>query len=342
MNTVLTIISAVLVFGIMIFIHELGHFLLAKLSKVKVLEFCIGFGPKLVSWGKDTRYGICALPFGGYVRMEGEEEEKDSEGSFTKAPILNRILILLAGAFMNLLLGFIVCTVLVSTSDSIVSKQIARFEEGALTHQSGLQENDILYSINGRRLIVADDLLYEMVRSENAVADIVVIRDGQKVTLPEVRFSTMTYPDGSMGVKPDFTVYGLEKTFGNVLAESGREWLSQSRLIVLSLTDLVTGRVAVSKLSGPVGIVSAISQAVGISFTALLNLMAMLTINLGIFNLLPIPGLDGGKMLFLVYEAVTGKKPNQKIETGITLVFLALLVGLMLFATFNDISRIFV
>lgn len=341
MNIVLIILVGILCFGVIIFVHELGHFIVAKLSKVTVLEFSIGMGPKIFSWGKTTKYSLRALPVGGFVRMEGEDEESESEGSFNKAPIINRILIILAGAFMNLVLGFIIILIIISSQDAITSRTIAKFEENAITQQTGLQVGDTLYSLNGRRLLVADDLFYEMIRVEDGIADITVIRDGEKVELENVQFKYQTDENGNNIIQVDFWVVGEPKTVGNVLSESGRELLSTMRLVWVSLIDILSGRVAVSSLSGPVGIVAVVGEALSVSFMSLLNLMALITVNLGIFNLLPIPALDGGKLWFLAYEGITKKKPNPKVETALTLVGMALLIGLMLFVTFNDITRLF-
>lgn len=340
MNIVITVLAAIFVFGFIIFFHELGHFTLAKLSGVTVREFSIGMGPKLFSWGKTTKYSLRALPIGGFVSMEGEDEESADAGSFSRAPIINRILIILAGGVMNLLLGFLIIVILTSTQGAIVSKTVAEFSDNALTQQTGLAVGDTIYSINGRRLYVANDIIYEMQRVKDGTADVIVIRDGEKTEIKNVKFATTVDEDGNTGIVIDFKVVGQPKTVFSVLKEAALKTLSIMRLVVVTVIDLITGNVAVNNLSGPIGIVTIISKAAAVSFESLMNLMAMISINLGIFNLLPLPALDGGKMVFIIYEGITKKKPNPKFEVAVTVVGFVLLIGLMLFVSYNDITRL--
>lgn len=342
MNTVLTIVASILIFGLIVLVHELGHFLVAKACGVTVLEFSIGMGPKLVSWGKKTVYSLRLLPIGGFVRMEGEDEESEKQGSFSEASVFHRVLIILAGAFMNLVLGFVVIAITISTASGlIVSNTIAQFTENAVTEQSGLRVGDTLYSVNGRRVLVADDVVYEMIRvPDDLTADIVVIRDGEKVLLKDVQFEAVTYSDGSTGIRYDFYMFGKQKTFANVISQTGLEFASKARLVYVSIADLITGRTSTKQLSGPVGIIGGISQAVSYGLTTILELLSLITINLGIFNLLPIPALDGGKLVFLIIEGISSRKPSPKVEGIVTVVGFALLIGLMIYATTNDISRL--
>ena len=337
---ILSILAALLVFGIVVFIHELGHFMTAKACGIIVHEFSIGMGPKLFGFHrKGTDYSIRALPIGGYVLMEGENEESENENSFCKASIGKRILVTVAGAIMNLLLGFVILIIVVSSQKGILSRTVGEFYPNAATQKQGLQVGDTLLAVNGRRVFIANDISYEFARTQNATADLTVLRNGEKVELENVVFDT-AQEDGNSYMVMDFKVYPLQKTVGNILSESFRWTISLSRMVVLSVIDLFSGRVSVNQLSGPVGIVQSIGQATSMGLIPLLILMALLTVNLGIFNLLPIPALDGGRLLFLLIELIRRKPLPQKYEIAVNAAGFLLLIGLMLFATFNDITRI--
>ena len=330
----ITVLASVFVFGIVIFIHELGHFLTAKFSGIQVNEFALGMGPTLFSFTRGgTKYG--------FVSMEGEDEESEEAGSFTKAPVGNRILVTVAGAVMNLLLGFVVLVCVVCSQQLISTRTVAEFYEGSSTQQSGLQVGDTIVAVNGRRCFIANDIIYEFARTQQGQADLTVLRDGKRVQLDNVVFDTYE-ENGVNQLVIDFKVLGEKKTVGSVLKEAGNWTLSLGRMVVLSLTDLITGRIAVNNLSGPVGIVSSISEASSLGLSSLLMLLALITINLGIFNLLPIPALDGGRLVFLIIEAIRRKPISQKYEIAINAAGFILLIGLMIFATFNDITKLIV
>lgn len=343
MTTIITILASIIIFGLVIFIHELGHFLAAKLSGIKVNEFALGMGPKLISKQRgETVYSLRAFPIGGFVSMEGEDEESDEIGSFSRAPVSNRILVVVAGAAMNLLLGLIVMFGYTASEKTLATRTVRMFDEGATTAASGLQVDDTIIAMNGRRMFNADDISYELARVKNNRADIVVLRDGKRVELDGVEFEPVTYEDGTSGIKIDFIVYAAEKTAGNVIKQSFLGAVSMARMIFLSLVDLITGNVPINQLSGPVGIVTIISTVASYrSIRPLLMLLALLTINLGVFNLLPLPALDGGRLVFLLFEAVTKKRLDPKYEGIVHIVGFVLLIGLMLFVTYNDISRLF-
>ena len=209
-----------------------------------------------------------------------------------------------------------------------------------MSRQTGLQVGDTILAINGRHCFVANDVVYEAARSEEAVADFTVLRDGQKVELQNVTFATALTGEQEGQYMIDFTVLPMEKTVPNVLAEAGNWTISYARLIWRSLVDLVTGRVEVTQLSGPIGIVQAISQAVSIGLDSVLSIMALITINLGIFNLLPLPALDGGKLVLLVVEKIRRRPLPTRYESAINLAGFALLMALMVFVAFNDVLRL--
>ena len=359
MSFIVTFIAAVFVFSAVIAIHEFGHFMVAKLCGVQVNEFSIGMGPVLCKRvRKGTQYSIRALPVGGFVALEGEEspESKQAEENLSvvsdgevspsgiplnEAPVWQRVLIMLAGAGMNFVLGFVVMAILITAqSEPITSKVLYQVEENALCGQTGLQAGDKILAVNGRRCFVANDILYELMRTEDYTADFTVLRDGKKVELPGVQFDTWQDDKGETHMSLGFTVYGIKKTPLNVLKEAGNSVLYYGRIIFASLSDPLRGRETINDLSGPVGIVTAIGQAASYGWQDLLELLVLITVNLGIFNLLPFPALDGGKVVFLLIEGVTGHAVPEKIQSGLTVAAFALLFGLMIFATYNDILRL--
>ena len=365
MSIFITLIAALVVFSAVIAIHEFGHFTVAKLCGIQVNEFSIGMGPAL--WKKiykGTQYSLRALPVGGYVALEGEEspesqqaeaarDERETEDTnpvpleqrtgipLNEAPVWQRVLVMVAGAFMNFVLGFVVLVILVAAQEgAITSKTIYSIEDDALCGQTGLQAGDEIVAVNGRRCFVANDILYELVRTEAYRADFTVKRDGRRVELPDVQFDTWQDDDGQTHMTLGFTVYGIKKTPLNVLKEAWNSTLYYGRIVFTSLADLVRGRESINNLSGPVGIVTAIGQAASYGWQDLLELLALITINLGVFNLLPFPALDGGKVVFLIIEGVTGHAVPEKLQGTLTIAAFALLFGLMLFATYNDIIRL--
>lgn len=327
-----------------------------------------------------TQYSLRALPVGGFVALEGEEspESQQAEGEehsdleerplsqrsgadsspdggaskeeevsqptgkpLNEAPVWQRALIMAAGACMNFLLGFVVMAiVLTAQNEPITSRVIYAVEDGALCGQTGLEAGDKVLAVNGRRCFVANDMLYELMRTEDYSASFTVLRDGKKVELPRVQFDTWQDEDGETHMSLGFTVYGIRKTPVNVIKEAWNSVLYYGRIIFTSLMDLLRGRESINDLSGPVGIVTAIGQAASYGWQDLLELLALITVNVGIFNLLPFPALDGGKVVFLLIEGVTGHAVPEKIQSGLTLAAFALLFALMIFATYNDIVRL--
>ena len=282
-------------------------------------------------------------PLSGEVaEPTGSDGEVSPAGiPLNEAPVWRRALIMLAGAGMNFVLGFVVMAILITAqSEPITSKVLYQVEENALCGQTGLQAGDKILAVNGRRCFVANDILYELMRTEDYTADFTVLRDGKKVELPGVQFDTWQDDKGETHMSLGFTVYGIKKTPLNVLKEAGNSVLYYGRIIFASLSDLLRGRESINDLSGPVGIVTAIGQAASYGWQDLLEMLALITVNVGIFNLLPFPALDGGKVVFLLIEGVTGHAVPEKIQSGLTVAAFALLFGLMIFATYNDILRL--
>ena len=280
-------------------------------------------------------------PLIGEVAEPTGSDEEVKGIPLNEAPVWQRALIMLAGAGMNFVLGFAVMAILITAqSEPITSKVLYQVEENALCGQTGLQAGDKILAVNGRRCFVANDILYELMRTEDYTADFTVLRDGKKVELPGVQFDTWQDDKGETHMSLGFTVYGIKKTPLNVLKEAGNSVLYYGRIIFASLSDLLRGRESINDLSGPVGIVTAIGQAASYGWQDLLELLALITVNVGIFNLLPFPALDGGKVVFLLIEGVTGHAVPEKIQSGLIVAAFALLFGLMIFATYNDILRL--
>ncbi|MBQ7203030.1 MAG: site-2 protease family protein [Eubacterium sp.] len=337
-NTAYPVIIAILFFELIIVIHEGGHFIAARLCGVKVNEFAIGMGPKLFSFKKgDTVYSLRLILFGGYCAMEGEDEDSDDEHAFSNKSVIKRIFIVVAGAMMNLLLGLVITSIIVSSDNLVGTTQIARFDDGARSAQV-LQSGDTIKSIDGMRVFTSTDISTGLTRSPDDTLDMVIERDGKQKEL-SVKFDTETL-EGKQYIKMDFWIYGTEKTVKSVIKESFMQWLSYARMVFLSVHDLIDGRYGVSDLSGPVGAVDIVSKSVKMSGTAMLRIMALLTINVGLFNLFPIPALDGWRLFLLIFEGIFRKKLPSKWEWAINGAGLILLLGLMALITFSDITKL--
>lgn len=340
------ILFALLFFGVIIMIHECGHFACAKLFKVKVNEFSLGMGPALFKRKKgDTLYAVRLFPIGGYVAMEGEDDASEDDRAFNKKPVWQKMIIVVAGALMNLILGFILMVLLLTTStDLIGTNTIKEFYPDAVSSQYGLQAGDRFVEIDGHHVWSELDLSFLMSRSQDGVFDFVVERDGEKVTLNDVHFAT-EQQNGITLIQYDFIIIGEQPGFLNIVKNAFTQSASIVRMVWLSVFDLVTGRYGMSELAGPVGTVDIIAdvtaQAVSSgSLTNLLTIMAFITINVGVANLLPLPALDGGRFLFLAIEAVRRKPVNPKYEGYVHAAGLVLLLLLMVVVTYNDIARI--
>ncbi len=365
----MNIIIALIVFGILVAIHEFGHFAVAKLSGIRVNKFAIGMGPRIVKFTKgETEYSLRLFPVGGFCAMEGEDEHSDDPRAFHNKPIINRIGVVVAGAIMNIILGFIVAIIMTSVADKIPTNTIVKFEENAMSEQTGLRTGDEIIKMDNMRIFTNQDIAYKLNNTADGVFDLVVKRDGKKVNLNDVKFydSYYYYVEKKAGEKDKYITFetkeeytGTEelelaesrydffvdaekdKTITSVIDYSFRNTLTLARLIWISLIDLVTGQYGLNDLSGPVGIVSAIGDVRAYGIESLLQLVAMITINLGIFNLLPLPALDGGRLVFLIIEAIRKKPIPPEKEGMVHFIGLALLMLLMIVVTINDVKNLF-
>lgn len=344
------IVIALIIFEVIILIHEFGHFIVAKKCGVKVNEFAIGMGPAFLKKQKgETLYALRLLPIGGYCAMEGEDADSTDDRAFNKKSVPKRMAIVVAGIVMNLILGFVMLIIYNAMSAPMTSTTISKFEsENAKSHQTGLEVGDKIISVNGMHIFTATDLSYQFQNDDDSVFDMTVVRNGEKVKLENVAFDTQ---DKSMHI--DFFVKPIEATSITVVSQAFREAVTDGRLIYISLGDLVTGKYSIKDLSGPVGIVDVIgdviesetSQDNGIDWSALiqqmLSLGAFITINIGLFNLLPLPALDGGRLIFLIIEAVRKKPVPPEKEGMVHFIGLAALMLLMIVITVSDIAKIF-
>ena len=328
---------AVLLFLVLIVIHEFGHFIAAKLLGVRVNEFAIGFGPKLFSKQLgETKYSFNLFPLGGYCAMEGEDENSSDSKAFCNKAAWRRFLIVVMGAVFNLILGLIIVAIILAPSKMFATTTVAEFLENAQSEKSGLKVEDTILEVDGRKIFTTYDLSYAFTNVEDGKIDMLVERNNKKVKLQNVEFKTEEY-EGISYLSLDFKVYGEEKTFGTYIKQTFKTAVSYCTVIWRSFIDLISGKYGISAMSGPVGTAAVIGNAARQSLQNLLPIMALITINLGIFNLLPIPALDGGRLMFILFEMITKRKVPQKYEALVHGIGFALLLGFMALITIKDI-----
>lgn len=320
-------------------VHELGHFTFAKLFKVKVNEFSMGMGPKLFSRQKgETQYSWRLFPIGGYVSMEGEDEESEDERAFNKKPCWQRIVIVVAGALVNIFLGLILVAITLGISDNLSGTNYIhsfRVDTQQVAEYNGLKSQDKVIKVDGRRVLYYTDVMYLLSRTDGK-ADFVVERDGEKLELDDVQIN-----------ESQIIILGVDKSLGTMFADTFKQSASICRMVWLSLFDMVTGKYSINDVSGPVGVVDFVSDAAQESvktsdYTGLLTMMSLITINIGIFNLLPLPALDGGRLFFLFIELIRRKPINQKYEAWVHGAGMVLLLLFMVAITFKDIYTLFI
>lgn len=324
----------------MIFFHELGHFATAKWAGVKVNEFSIGMGPKIISktFG-ETNYSLRLLPIGGFVAMEGEDEESEDDRRFMACPVWKRIIITSAGAIMNLILGFAVVFILTCGQTLIGTTTVASFTEGA-SSADYLEINDKILAVNGEKAGCDYDIVYSLIRDTDGVVSMDILRGEEEIHFDEVVFDTQEI-GGTNSIVLDFSIYGEEPNIFGRIGYSFRWTWSLVKLVWHSLGDIISGEFGLSQLSGPIGVTETISDAVKTTnYKSILLILAIVTVNLGVFNLLPLPALDGGRIFFMVIELFRGKPINQKVEGIIHTVGMALLMVLMVIVAYNDIARL--
>ncbi len=352
----MTILFAILLFSFLIFIHELGHFVAAKLSGVQVNEFALFMGPAIFKKKVgETTYSLRCIPIGGYCAMEGEDADTDNPRSFQKAAPWKRLIILVAGAFMNFVTGVVLIAICLAPAKEYISPVIAEVEPGCtIVHDGGLQIGDRFLEIDGEKIYVHGDFSMILAIKPGEKHDIVVERGGQKLFFNDYLMEKHEFPneDGTTGMRYGFS-FGTEKyTFGKKVENVWNNAVNMIRTVRLSLQMLFSGDAGLGDLMGPVGIVGVMSDTAASAETTLdaiytmLSFGAMLAINLAVMNLLPIPALDGGRALFLLLtvaiEKITRKKLDPKYEGyihGVGMVLLLILMGVILF---KDVFQLFV
>ena len=354
MNSFFSVLFAIFLFSILIFVHELGHFICAKLSGVQVNEFSMFMGPAI--WKKkkgETLYSIRCIPLGGYCAMEGEDSDTENPRSFQKAKWWKRLIVLLAGAAMNFIIGLMILLIVYAPSQAFISPTIGGFYDYCTIDdgEDGLQVGDRFVEIDGEKIYMYSDFSLIVGLNENAENkhDIVVERNGELVYLDDF---VLEYHDrGEEGKLLGFTFDTEEATFGKKLSYTWKTAANWVRSVRLSLQMLISGKASIADMAGPVGIVDTMTDVAGESATvgdAILNLLyfgAFLAVNLAVMNLLPIPALDGGRIVGLllttVIEAITRKKINPKYEGYIHAAGMALLLLLMAIIMFKDVIWLF-
>ncbi len=326
-----TVIAAIFVFMLVILVHEFGHFAVAKLVGIKVNEFSIGMGPQIFQKEKgETKYSLRALPIGGYVSMEGEDEDSDDERGFSNAPILARIAVIVAGAVMNFLLAIVVFSI-ISYNIGQPTNIIGEVQEGMPAYEAGIQAQDKLVEIDGESIDSWDSLVANM--EGKTELDLKIERDGQIIDLE----MTTVEEDGRqlIGIVP----YS-EKSANFGLKNGALMTKDMIKGMFNFFGMLFTGKVGTESLSGPVGIIGEINNAAQLGFLNVLSLVGLISVNLGFFNLIPLPALDGGRLFFLIIELFRGKPIDPEKEGMVHFLGFVLLMGLMIFVTYKDISRL--
>lgn len=338
---ILTVIFAILFFGFIIALHEFGHFSTAKLFRMRVNEYSIGMGPALLKKKKgETQYSLRLLPIGGFVALEGEDEESDDPRAFSNQKAWKRFIVIAAGATLNIILGLVLIGVMLGVTGSVPTTVVSDVADDLAAADNGVHVGDKIQSIDGIRVFSSRDLYYCLYRSDDDTYDIVLKRDGQRLTLEDVKVQ-YSAEEGYCSF-----IVGSEKTgFFNSIGGSFRETLSMSKMIFLSLVDMIRGQYGLKDMSGPIGTINIVadtaSEAVQTAdYGSIIFILAFITVNIGIVNLLPLPALDGGRLFFILIEMIVRKPVPKKFEAVVHAVGLVLLLGLMALISFNDIVNL--
>ena len=390
MNTFLYVLLTLFLLSIMVVIHELGHFLFAKLFKVTVLEFSIGMGPAIYTTKKKdkkndklgetfhseeccdkietkdleevadsdnqkTVFSVRAFPIGGYVSMAGEGEASTDINAFCNKPVWQRFIITFAGAAMNILLGFLCMCILVgvdSANGALSSTTVAEFcvyEENQAPIfnetlsdkcENPLMVGDTIVKIGGTKVYTGSEVVYEIMNKGYEPIDLVIKRNGETITLENVIFPVIEESGVKFG-HIDFKVYAEKTDAGTIIKHSLHRSVSTVKMITDSIKDMLTGRYGAEAVSGPIGMAGAVENAANNGMSSILFLFTLITINLGVFNLLPFPALDGGRIIFLAIEGIIRKPVKKEVEQAVNTAGIMLLMALMLFITLKDIINLF-
>lgn len=329
-----TAIAAIFVFLLVILLHELGHFTVAKIVGIKVNEFAIGMGPTIFKTKKgETQYSLRALPIGGYVSMEGEDEDSNDPRSFNSASVLERMAVLAAGAFMNFVLAIVVLSI-VSFNTGMPTTIIEGTTENSPAEIAGIVKGDKINSINGVNVDSWEDIVEEISNKENNKEfKINLLRNNEKIDINLIPT-----------VEDERTVIGIMPVMETSITGAIRGGFQKTGMFLNAMFDFVKmafrGKVSTNDLSGPVGVINVVGEAAKMGFTNLLLILGFISVNLGFFNLLPIPALDGSRLVFLFIELIRGKPIDPEKENLVHVVGFFLLIGLMIIVTYRDLIKI--
>jgi len=335
------IVIAILIFGVLILVHEAGHFAAARICGVGIHEFAVGMGPTVLSHKakSGTVFSLRLLPIGGFVSMVGEDpDEEDTPDSLFKKSKLQRLFVFSAGALTNILVGFIAMFVFCATQPVYPSTVIYSVEESVLA-EYGVMQGDEIVAINGKKINIASDISDAVMIDGTKPMDITFMREGEEFTAEGVRFPTAQSEGIEVGMT-DFVLYGVKRSFIELIRQTFYGAFGAIKLVFTSLSMLIGGEYGMEAVSGPVGTVEAVAQAVSMGWRILLYFFVVISMNLGVMNLLPFPALDGGHIAFLAVEAIIGKPVDRKVQGVISAVGFALLMALIVFVTYKDIMKI--
>ena len=331
----MTIIYALIIICVLIFFHELGHFMAAKACGVKVNEFAIGMGPKVLKKQKgETLYSVRAFPLGGFCAMEGEDEDSQDERAFNRKSVWKKAIIIVAGAAMNLIIA-IILMIAVNYMNGVPTTTISQVEENSPAYTAGIQKGDKILSINDKKINSWDDV--------QAVKNAVNTRElNIKVQRKDTELNIKTTLKENDRNKIIGIVPVSEKNIVKAIANGPSATWNMAKSMYSGLYSLITGKVSAKELSGPVGIVYLINKGISRGFATVLYLTSLISLNLAIINMLPLPALDGGRLLMVIIRRLTGKAISSKVEGVIHAVGLGLLLLLTIYVTWNDIVRFIV
>ena len=337
MHIITGIVSAIVILMILVVVHECGHFFTAKAVGVKVNEFSIGMGPLLFQRSKgDTDYSLRLIPIGGYVAMEGENEESDDEGSFSNKPWWARSLVLIAGPFMNFLLAVFVIAGLITYAGTSIDNKIESLADASPAQAAGIQAGDIVTSVEGKPVTkVNEAAIFIQKAAENSDSVKLSVKRGESEKSYNLKFEENEDHLKFVGIQ-----FEKNHNFFVGFVRSFRQSVEIEKQIITVLKDLFTGKGSAKDISGPVGLVTVVDQVSRTGIFNMLYLMALLSLNLGLVNILPFPALDGGRLLFVIIRIFTGKAISDELESKIHFAGIMILFMLMILITFKDIKSL--
>ncbi|GMB10804.1 MAG: site-2 protease family protein [Candidatus Improbicoccus devescovinae] len=342
-------VFAFLIFNIVVISHEFGHYFTAKIFGVKVEEFALGMGPKFFSKrGKSTFFSMRCLPIGGFCHLESEDSNLNNETSFFSKSIWEKTIILIAGGVMNLILGFVFAIIL-SYSRGVPTTTVSNFYNTSISPESGLKIGDEILSINNKKTFIGRDILFFLHISADESFTVNVMREDRMLILKDVKFPRSQLANGRFCSDIDFRVVPAEKSLYNMINYSILDVYSTTRITMYTIFELIRGRLGIKDMAGPIGIATQINDITvnGLKYgvvSAILDVLAFMTmfsVSIGIFNLLPFPALDGGRIIFLIIEKIRGKRFKEGVEVTFHMLGFCLLIAFMIIVSYNDIARIF-